>query len=146
MTRKLSKAVGALVFFTLTLLLSILGMFLMTSMYHPTYAIYAEKLIEKPSNYFVLDKPDRYVLEAISNQHSSIFNSLDSTKIDELTDNHETPNIEYNGSYYGIAMSYGDSFPPFGLPILLLGGIAVSITAIMIISSYKTVDYIKNKK
>jgi len=62
----------------------------MTSIYHPTYSIDATKLNDKPSNYFVLDNPDRYVLEAISNQHSNVFDSLDFTQIDELTDDYGT--------------------------------------------------------
>jgi hypothetical protein len=37
----------------------------MASIYHSTYAIDAAKLNDTPSNYFVLNTSDRYVLLAI---------------------------------------------------------------------------------
>ena len=146
MLRKLSKTNFALLFFTLMLLMSIIGMFMMVSIYHPTYAVYATKLGDKPSNYFVLDNPDKYVLEAMSNQHSSTFNSLDYTQIDELTENYGTHNIEYNGTKYAIGILYGDKFPPFMLPQGLLAGIIISTTAIVIICLFKAAKYFKRFK
>ena len=132
-----------MIFFALTLILSIVGIFAMVSIYHPTYAVYATKLNDKPTNYFVLNESDRYVLEAISMEHSRVFNSLDFTQIDELTNNYRTNNIEYKSNYYSIAILYGDSFPPFMLPQALLAGIAVSTSAIVIITSCKIAKYIK---
>jgi hypothetical protein len=131
--RKLSKTNIALTFFILILGLSLSGIVIVPSVYHPTYAVYATKLSDKPSSYFVLNNPDRYVLESMSNQHSSVFNSLDETQIDELTEYYGTNNIEYNGTYYQIAMLYGDNFPPFLLLPALLAGIVISILAIVII-------------
>ena len=145
MPRKLSTTTLVLILFTLTLILSIAGIFVIVSIFHPTYAVYATKLNDKPSSYFIFNNPDKYVLEAISNEHSSTFNSLDYTQIDELTNNYGTNNIEYNSKYYSTAMLYGDKFPPFMLPQALLAGIIISITAIAIISSYKIAKYIKNK-
>lgn len=144
MKRTLSKTTSALVFFSLTLILSITGVFVMVSIYHPTYAVYATKLEDKPSNYFVLNNPDRYLLDAILNEHSSFFNSLDYTQIDELTNNHGTYNIEYNDDYYAIVMLYGDYFPPFMLPQALLAGIIISTIAMVIICLFKAIKY--NKK
>lgn len=143
--RKISKTTLALVFFALALILSIAGMFVMVSIYHPTYAIYATKYNDKPTTYFAIDSPDRYVLEAISNGHSSIFNSLDCTQIDELTKEYLSWNVEYHSNYYSISILYGDNFPPFMLPQVLLAGIVVSITAIVIISFYKAAKYLKSK-
>jgi hypothetical protein len=113
--------------------LSLSGIVIVPSVYHPSYAVYATKLSDKPGSYFVLNNPDRYVLESISNQHSSVFNSLDDTQIDELTEYYGTNNIDYNGTYYQIAMLYGDKFPPFMLVPALLAGIVISILAIVII-------------
>jgi hypothetical protein len=146
MLRKLSVTSYALLFFTLTLILSTVGMFAMFSTYHPSYVIYATKYSDKPTSYIAIYNPDRYVLEAISSGHSSVFNSLDSTQIDELTSDNLTWNIEYNGSYYGISILYGDNFPPFMLPQMLLGGIGVSGVAIAVICSYKAAIYIKRQK
>ena len=143
MKEKLSKTTLALIFFTLTLILSIVGMFTMVSIYHPTYAIYATKLGDKPSNYFVLNNPDKHVLEAISNQHSSVFNSLDETQIDEVTGDYGVNVIEYNGAYYETAILFGDNFPPFMLPQVLVVGIGVSATAIAVVGVFKIAKYTK---
>ena len=145
MKRRLTKQNLALVFFTLTLILSIVGMFLMVSIYHPSYAIYATKLNHKPSSCFVLNNPDKHVLEAISNQHSSFFSSLDETQIDEVTGNYGVNVIEYNGAYYETAILFGDNFPPFLLPQILLSGIIASTVAIAAISLHITTKYIKSR-
>lgn len=68
MLRNLSKTNLVLGFFLVILLLSIYAQIDMQSRYHPSYVIYANKLDEKPTNYFTLSNPDRYVLEAIHNR------------------------------------------------------------------------------
>jgi hypothetical protein len=143
--RKLSTTTLVLILFTLTLILSIAGIFVIVSIFHPTYAVYATKLNDKPSSYFIFNNPDKYVLEAISNEHSSFFNSLDYTQIDELTDDYGTNNIEYNSTYYAIGMICGDKFPPFMLPQILFAGVVVSVTAIAIICLSKTAKYINKQ-
>jgi hypothetical protein len=118
----------------------------MQSVYHPSYAIYASKLEDKPSGYSVLNNPDKYFLEAITNQHSSFFDSLDKTQIDEVTGNYGVNVIEYNGAYYETAIMFGDNFPPFMLPQTLLAGIVVSAVALGVISSFKIAIYVKRRK
>lgn len=153
MKRKLSKTALALVFFTLTLILSVAGIFMMVSTYHPSYRVVAtSKLNYEPERYVLLENPDRYTLQAIDNGDSVDFYSYDDTNIDELNQ----ANIaqfgftdfyyKYNNSYYSIGIAIGDNIPPFGLPLLLLAGIIVSMTVIVIITSYKTVKYVRNRK
>ncbi len=143
--RKLSKPVLVLFFFIFTLLLSLAGLFLVTSIYHPTYTICATKFDTAPITYFSFDNPDRYALEAISNGSSSTFTSLDYTQIDELTQDNLTWNVEYSGNYYGISILCGDNFPPFLVPAVFLVGIAVSIVAIVAICFYWVGKWISHK-
>ena len=135
--RKLPKTNIVLACFTLMLVLSVYGIVMLPSVYHPSYSIYATKLNDKPSTYFVLDNPDKYFLESISRNYSSVFNSLDDTKVDELRNNYGTNNIEYNGTYYEISIAVGDNFPPFMLQQALLAVIVISVLAIVIISVIK---------
>ena len=123
----------------------------MVSIYHPTYSIATIKLNYTPERYVLLENPDSYVLEAISNGHSDIFDSYDKTNLDELN----LANIaqfgftdfyyKYNNSYYSIGIAIGDNIPPAGLALLLLAGIVAFITAIVLISSYRTIKYVKNR-
>ena len=146
MKGKVSKTNILLAVFTLTLALSVYETIMLPSVYLPSYAIIATKIDYKPSNYFVLNNPDKYVLEAISNQQSSVFRSLDETQIDELTGNYLTNKVEYKGTYYEISIIFGDNFLPFMLPQILLAGIAISATGITVISFYKIAKYIKKQK
>ena len=136
----------ALVCFTLVLVLSVYGTVMLPSAYHPTYSIYATKLKDKPTNYFALDKPDKYFLEAIAKNYSSVFNTLDDTQIDELVSEYATDNVQYNGTYYSVAIAIGDNFPPFMLPQALLGGIVISISAIIIVSVWKAAKHFKHSQ
>jgi len=149
--RKVSKATLALVFFTLTLTLSIVGMSAMFSIYHPSNEIFAHKLNYEPERYVLLENPDNYTLEAIKNGHSAEFCSSDNTNIDEI----RSANAEqfgfkqfyykYNNSYYDIGLVAIDRFPPFGLPLMLLAGIVVSASALVILTLLKTICYVKKK-
>jgi len=155
MKRKLSKSTLALVFFTLALILSIAGLFVMGSIYHPTYFISAHKINYTPERVVLLENPDSYTLQAINNGWSVGFLSWDVTSFDETYyEAYDKFNsrfgykpfyFKYNNSYYDMGLVVGDNFPPAGLALLLLAGTIVSITAIVIISSYKTAKYIKNK-
>ena len=153
MKRKLSKTILALVFFTLTLILSIAGMLVLGSIYHPTYSIYAQKINYTPERYVLLENPDSYTLEAINNGWSKAFLSWGATNFDEKyyqtydkfnTNSSYSPfYFEYNNSYYGMSLVFGDNFPPYMLPQIIFAGIIVSIGAIVIIGSYKTVKYVR---
>jgi hypothetical protein len=145
MSRKLSKTNLALVFFSLTLVLSMVGMIEMQSIYHSSYVIYASKLNEKPTNYFVLDNPDSYVLEAISSQNYVHINSPQDTQLNELILAHETSNLEYNGTYYSVGYLFDTNPEPSILTVEALLGIVVSASAITIIASFKTINHLRSK-
>ena len=151
MKRQLSKTTLALVFFTLTLILSIAGLFIIGSIYHPSYFISAHTLNYTPERYILLENHDSYTLQAINSGHLVEFYSYDDINIDEIRSEnamqfeHKYFYYKYNNSYYDISIGIADNIPPSGLPQLLLAGIIASTVAIVIISFYKTAKYVKNK-
>lgn len=145
MSRKLSETNLALVFFTFMLVLSTVGMIEMPSIYHSSYVIYASKLSEKPSNYFVLENPDGCVLEAMSSQNFVHIGSPQDTQLEELISAHETSNLEYNGTYYSAGYLFDDNPPPTILTVIILLGIVVSASSIAITASSKTINNLRNK-
>jgi hypothetical protein len=124
----------ALVCFCLMLCLSVVGLMVAPIFYYPSYSIVSDRLNGKPSNFFILETPDKYFLESLSKNYSSRFLSLQETQIDELTISYNTNNLEFNGVYYRVYVSVGDNFPPIWLIPLLLLGISLSIPAIVILS------------
>ena len=146
MSRKLSKTNLALIFFSLMLVLSTVGMVEMQSIYHSSYVIYASKLNGKPTNYFVLDNPDSYVLEAMSSQNYVHIGSPQDTQLDELIMTHETSNLEYNGTYYSVGCLFNTNPAPSILTVEVLLGIVVSASSIAAIASLKTINHLKNKR
>jgi hypothetical protein len=71
-----------------------------------------EELSGKPEVYFVLENPDSYVLEAISNLEKPVYlNFFNKTQIDEMIEANGTSNIEYDGHYYSIGLLYSDPGP-----------------------------------
>ena len=119
--------------------------------YHPTYAIQAERLTEKPDTYFYLENPDAYVSQAISNpQEFVILNSFDDTKIDELVEEHNTSNVQVDDNYYQIGIIYGDNFPSmteYYLYWISLAALPLSIIASIVIVLFKAKDrFLRQKK
>jgi hypothetical protein len=146
MAKKLSKANIALIFFTAILLLSVYAQIqYQTQMWsdtEPSYAIHADKLTEKPANYFALSNPDQYVLKVIDGKESYVYVHYDDTQIDEQTRQYGTNNVEYNGSYYTIGIAFVDAFPPTTLPYIL-AGFVISVLAIIIFSIIQVVKHYK---
>jgi len=143
MTRKPSKANLALVLFIAILFLSIYAQLDMQARYHPSYAIYADKLDEKPTNYFPLPNPDQCVLEAINSQSYVYISSPNDTQIDDLIESRDKSIIEYNNTYYVVGFLFDDGSPPAGLALAVFVGIAVSASAILIICLFKSAKHIK---
>ena len=118
--------------------------------YHPTYAIQAERLTEKPDTYFYLENPDVYVSQAISNpQESVIINSFEDTQIDELIEEHNTSNIQVSDSYYQIGIMYGDNFPSmteYYLYWISLAALPLSIIASIGIVLFKAANRFLRRK
>ena len=122
---KYSKANVALISFITLLLLSVFAQIHYQtqtwSNIQPSYSISADKLTEKPENYFVLSNPDQYVLKVLDGQERHIEVPWDDTQIDELTRQYSTNNIEYDGSYYSIQINFVDAFPPRTVSYILAG-------------------------
>ena len=118
MTKKLSKANMALIFFLSYSLLSVYAQIAfkasIPSNYYPEYYIRAESLSVKPEKYFILSNPDQYVLRAIKGE-GVVVRQID-TQIYDLERQYGTSNVEYNGSYYAIWIAFVDAFPPPTLP------------------------------
>ena len=128
MTKKLSKANMALIFFLAVLLLSVYAQIAfkasIPSNYYPQYYVRAESLTVEPEKYFTLTNPDQYVLRAI-NGEDVVVRQID-TQIVDLERQYGTSNVVYNGSYYSIGIAFVDAFPPPTLPHIL-AGFAISI-------------------
>jgi hypothetical protein len=144
MTRKLSETHFALIFFTLTLCISVYGIIEMQSIYHQSYTIYVSKLSEMPSHYFVLENPDAYVLKAMSSQDYVNIGSPEDTQIDDLIRAKETSYLEYNGTYYAAGFLFENKSLPTVPFFLISVGAVVSASSIVIIASSKTATQIRN--
>ena len=71
-----------------------------------------KELSEKPEVCFVLENPDFYVLEAISNLEKPVYlNFFNKTQIDEMIEANGTDNIEYAGHYYSVGLLFVDPGP-----------------------------------
>src|SRR4030067_1128000 len=96
------------------------------------YALEAYRLTDKPDKYFLLENPDSYVLESISNPQTLVFVNPDNTQIDGMIQTYGTNNIEYNGNYYEIQTLYADPPPsPALVPPLMLAWAVWGIAAIV---------------
>ena len=143
---KYSKANVALISFIAILLLSVFAqIYYQTQTWsniEPSYSISANKLTEKPENYFILSNPDQYVLKVLDGQERHIEVPWDDTQIDELTRQYNTNNLEYDGSYYSIQINFVDAFPPITLSYIL-AGFVISILGIVAISLFKGIIHFK---
>jgi hypothetical protein len=143
--RRLSETKLVLIFFTLTLAISVYGIIEMQSISHSSYIIYASKVSEKPNYYFVLENPDAYLLKAMSSQDYVNIGSPEDTQIDDLIRTKETSYFEYNGTYYGAGFGFETKYPPAIPFLLILTGAVVSASSIVVIASLKTVAQIRNR-
>ena len=145
MSRKLSTTDGLLIAFTLIFTISAIGSAILFYYFSGGYSITALKLNDRPDSYFSLNNPDDYILEAITNGRSSLFNSLDLTQFDELYDELLGQggfiNIEYQSNYYRIGAVVADSFL-FAYPLILAG---VSLIGLVIVGSLKIAQHDKRK-
>ncbi len=75
--------------------------------------LYVKELVEKPTTFFVLENPDSYILEAISNLEEPVYlHYFNNTQIDEMITAKGTNNIEYNNHYYHVGLFYSDPYYP----------------------------------
>ena len=144
MTKKLSKANMALIFFLAILLLSVYAQITfkasIPSNYYPQYYVRAESLTVEPEKYFILTNPDQYVLRAI-NGEDVVVRQID-TQILDLERQYGTSNVVYNGSYYAIWIAFVDAFPPPTLPHII-AGFVISIIGIAVIAIFQVTKYFK---
>jgi len=65
----------------------------------------AEKLEDKPEEYFVVTNADPALLQAISHPGEPVpLHSLDETEFDELNNQYGTNNVEYQNNYYSVGI------------------------------------------
>lgn len=144
MTKRLSKANMALIFFIAILLLSVYAQIAfkatVQSNYYPQYGIRAESLTVKPEKYFTLSNSDQYVLRAINGE--DVIARQTDTEILNLVRHYGTSNVEYNGSYYSIGIVFVDAFPPPTLPHIL-AGFVISIIGIVVIAIFQVAKQFK---
>ena len=140
MPRKLSITDWLLIAFTLMFTISAIGTIITIQYFGSGYLISAHKLNYKPENYFVLNNPDDYILEAIAHNHSSVFKSLDQTQYDALQAEGFN-NVEYQGSYYKLGLASVDSFA-FFIPLMLTG---FSFVGLVIVGSLRYHRLLKEK-
>ena len=146
MDKKLTRTKIGVIALVLVAVSSAIVLIYIPARYHPTYAIQAERLTEKPDTYFYLDNPDVYISQAISNPQELVtLNSFDDTQIDELVEEHNTSNIQVNDSYYQIGFVYGDNFPSmteYYLYWISLVALPLSIVAIIVLILFKVIRQI----
>ncbi|HVO36661.1 MAG TPA: hypothetical protein VMT01_00635 [Candidatus Acidoferrum sp.] len=135
----------ALIFFALTLCISVYGINEMQSIYRQSYVIYVSKVSETPNHYFVLENPDVYVLKAISSQDYVNIQSPEDTKIDDLIRTEETSYLKYNGTYYVAGCFFENASPPAVPLFLITAGTVLSALSIIITATLKTVPQTRNR-
>lgn len=145
MRKRLSETNFALIFFTLTLVVSLGGLIGMQSIYHSSYIIYVSQLSEKPNCYFVLENPDAHVLKAMASQDYVSIGSPEETQIDDLIRAKETSYLEYNGTYYAAGFGFETKYPPAIPFLLILTGVVASASSIVVVASSRTVSQIRNR-
>jgi len=98
------------------------------------HVMMAEKLSDKPEEFFVVTNPDPVLLKAISTLERVCFYSFDETRFDELIGGeYGGANIEYQGNYYfvGIPIVEPDIFM-FGLVFgISIFGLVTSTTLLV---------------
>lgn len=111
-------------------------------------AMVAEKLSNKPREYFVVTDADPVLLQAISHRGElTYFSSLDETEIDDLTGQHGTSNVEYQNNYYSAGIL--SVHPPeiyvqvFWISLL---GLVVSTTLLATLTIRKGLGWRRRKK
>ena len=68
-------------------------------------ALVAEKLSNKPEEYFVVTNADPALLQAISHLGETVpLHSLDETEFDDLREQYRTSNIGYQNNYYWVGI------------------------------------------
>ncbi len=138
MIRKVSKTKLAFVLFVIILVSTLSAVFYMQSYYHSSYVIYASKLSEKPTHYFVLENPDVYLLEAMSSQNFVTIGSPEDTQIDDLLTALATSYFEYNDDYYGAGFGFETKASPVYMFSIVFAITAVpTLSAVAVISSLK---------
>ena len=139
----MKKTTILLIFFTIILVLSVVGsIFAATVNFwnQQTTWLIATNLEQKPETYFLLESPDKYVIQAIDSPDTpvKIVRFLDNTDIFELMSLHNTTRVEYNGSYYQFIVHLVDYYLLPVEPFLI--GVFVSSAAIVIIEYSKSAE------
>ena len=110
------------------------NMFLIPYIGTPKPVMVAEKLSNKPEEYFVVTDADPVLLQAISHLGEPVrFNSLDETEFDDLRDQYRTGNLEYQNNYYWAGILIGDP-PEIYSQILWMSLFGLGVSTILLVS------------
>jgi 4-amino-4-deoxy-L-arabinose transferase-like glycosyltransferase len=139
---------AALIVLTLLAVSSAVALVAVPAQYGGFYFLKAEKLSQQPVTYFVLENPDAVVSKVISNPQETVeIRSLEGTQIDELINEHDTHNVQVNGSYYQIWIGVSDSFPPFFVALLyLISPVSLPLSLVLITIILVKISRLKSNK
>jgi len=115
----------------------------------PSLDMVADKLENKPEEFFVVTDADPILLQAISHLGEPIrFSSMDETRIDDLTDKHGTNDMEYQNSYYRVRIAVGDRVTLLGSILMWISLIGLVISTILLISLaiFKGLGHVRKRK
>ncbi len=111
-------------------------------------ALVAEKLSNKPEEYFVVTEAEPVLLQAISHLGEPVpFHLLDDTEIDDLMNQHGTSNLEYQNNYYSVSILFVE--PPVIYAQVLwvsIFGLVVSTTFLAALAIRKGLKYKKSSR
>ena len=128
-------------------LLCIIAIIIIPLVATPAPVLMVEKLSEKPQHYFTVTNPDPILAEAITHPGQPIqFNSLSETQIDELTSKNDTPNFEYQNTYYVAGIPMVEPLAIYGQIMLIsFVGILISGIALITLIIISGTRYFKNR-
>lgn len=104
---------------------------------HPDYHIVAEKLSNKPTEYFVVTDTDPSLQQAIDNIGEPVpIYPADETNIGESIHEYGTGNLEYKNNYYNVIVldiEFGLGYPLLTLLWISISGFVISLTILLIL-------------
>ena len=111
-------------------------------------AMIAEKLFDKPEEYFVVTNADATLLQAISNSGDYVsFHLLDETQMDELIGQHGTSNIEYQNNYYNIRILFVEPSPIYAEEFWIsIFGFAASSVILVFYAIFKGLSQMRKQR
>ena len=108
----------------------------------------AEKLSNKPEEYFVVTDAEPVLLQAISHLGEPVsLHLLDETEIDDLINQYGTSNLEYQNNYYWVGILFVEPLEIYSqISWMSLFGLVVSTALLVSLAILKGLRQRKRKK